>query len=169
MKTKFMDEFVPLSHVVPPLADFNVSSRERADISDFGPSLTRQEFAAECDINTLMERYEKSGVISHVNRAQPIYMDLTVIPDLRDALDLMRDATTSFMSLPAATRREFDNDPQKFVDYAQNPDNIERMREWGLAAPKPVAEPPVMVRVVPEPEAPTAGAAPPAGKPAKGS
>lgn len=133
--------------VIPVMTDFSVSSRERDDMGVFLPSLTRQEFADECDINTLMERYEKSGVISHVNRAQPVYMDMTVMPDLREALDLMRDATLAFNSLPAKVRREFDNDPQQFVDYAQNPDNIERMREWGLAPPVKEADPAILVKI----------------------
>ena len=37
---------------------------------------TKQEFRDECDINVLMERYEKSGVISHMNKATPQYLDL---------------------------------------------------------------------------------------------
>lgn len=153
-----------LNMIVAGLSDFGISSRERADMNFFPPSLTRQEFAEECDINTLMERYEKSGVISHVNRAQPVYMDLTVMPDLREALDIMRDATIAFNSLPARTRFEFDNDPQKFVDYAQNPDNIGKMREWGLAPPAALPDAPIEVRVVPEP-APAAPAPVPTAVP----
>lgn len=134
--------------IVSAMSDFGIGSRERADMDVFPPSLTRQEFAEECDINTLMDRYEKSGVISHVNRAQPKYFDMTVMPDLREALDMMRDASIAFSSLPAKVRREFDNDPQQFVDYAQNPENIDRMREWGLAPPPPVEAPPMKVSIV---------------------
>lgn len=158
--------------VVPILSDFGVSSRERADMDFFLPSMTRQEFAPECDINTLMERYEKSGVISHVNRAQPVYMDMTVLPDLREGLDLMREATNAFLALPAKVRREFDNDPVQFVEYAQNTENIERMREWGLAPPIPPEAAPMRVEVVSglPPAADLGEAAKPlAAKPAKGS
>lgn len=149
--------------IVSAMADFGIGSRERADMSEFPPSLTRQEFAEECDINTLMDRYEKSGVISHVNRAQPKYFDMTVMPDLREALDVMRDASIAFAALPAKVRREFDNDAQQFVDYAQNPENIDRMREWGLAPPAPLPPEPQLVRVVPEP-APKAPAQPAGAK-----
>lgn len=106
------------------------------------PSLTRTEFAEECDINAIMARYEKTGVISHVRQVTPRYIDLSDVPDLQRALNVLADADRAFMTLPAATRREFDNDPAKFVEFAQRPENNERMREWGLAEPLP-AEPAV--------------------------
>lgn len=103
-----------------------------------GDGRTRQEFADECDINILLARYEKSGVLNHYNAAAPDYFDASEMPDLQTAITAMREAERAFMTLPASVRREFDNDAVKFVDYAQNPDNLERMREWGLAPPLPV-------------------------------
>jgi len=106
------------------------------------PSMTRQEFADECDINVIMERYEKTGVISHVQKAAPMYLDYTAVPDnLADAMAMLNDADTAFMSLPAKVRREFDNDPLKFVDFAQKPENLDQMRQWELAPPAPKPEP----------------------------
>lgn len=119
----------------------------RGDLSDFKPSRTRQEFAAECDINTIMAKYEAGGAVSHVNKTVPVYMDMTNMPDLRGALDIMAAATTAFALLPAKVRREFDHDPQKFVDFAQSPDNLEKMREWGLAPAAAVAPPPLKVEI----------------------
>lgn len=154
--------------MLKPMTDFALIAHEvRGDLSKFAPSMTRQEFAEECDINTLMARYEAGGAISHVNKAQPVYMDVTAFPDLREALDYMSAASMAFNALPAKVRREFDHDAQKFVDYAQNSENIERMREWGLAAPPAVEPPPMRVEVVgglqgatetpPEPPAKPAG------------
>lgn len=123
-------------------------SGQRGDIDFSGdPGLTRQEFAEECDINTIMARYEKQGVISHVNRAEPVYLDTTLYKGLQASMDAFKEAETAFLALPAKVRREFDNDPQKFVDFAVNPENVERMREWGLAAPEAVKPPPVEVLV----------------------
>ncbi|QCQ84583.1 internal scaffolding protein [Blackfly microvirus SF02] len=113
--------------------------------------MTRQEFADECNINVLMAAYERTGVISHVNRAAPQYLDVSDVPDLREALAAVSLAETAFMTLSASVRREFDNDPVKFVEYAQDPANLSRMREWGLAAPEKVADAPVRVEVVSTP------------------
>lgn len=121
--------------------------RVPADIG--GPSLTRQEFTEECDVNALMARYEKSGVWPMPPpNAEPRYLDLTEVPDFRSAMDMLRDAEAAFMTLPAKVRREFDNDPRAFVDFAQNPDNLAKMREWGLAAPEVVPDPPMRVEVI---------------------
>lgn len=113
------------------------------------PSLTRQEFAEECDINVLMEKYEKSGIISHINPREPQYLDVTGLPDLQTAHDIIQTATREFMALPAKTRAAFQNDPMEFVKFAEDPANIDQMRAWGLAPPAK------------EPEAPS-DAAPPA-------
>lgn len=141
------------------LVDFVVHHGVRGDLGNFPPSLARQEFAEECDINTLMARYESTGVMTHVNQTTPIYMDMTNMPDLRQSLDIMREASLAFFSLPAKVRREFDNSPQLFVDFAQDPKNLEKMREWGLAPAAKVPDPPIEVRVI-NPDAPVSDASP---------
>lgn len=122
------------------------------DCSDL-PSLTRQEFADECDINNLMARYEKTGLIpTHLNPAEPRYLDVTDVPDLMLAHQVLQDATAAFMSLPALVRREFDNDPVKFINYAEDKTNLPKLREWGLAPPEPTPEPPQRVEIVNPPD-----------------
>ncbi|WNK14578.1 MAG: internal scaffolding protein [Microvirus sp.] len=128
-----------------------------------GPSMTRSEFQDECDINQIMARFEKTGMVPVNSVGVPQYLDLTMTPDnLMQAMNLMVDAETSFMLLPAHVRKEFDNDPMRFVEFASAADNIERMREWGLAPPAPAAElpelgspeRPISIAPAPEPETP---------------
>lgn len=105
-------------------------------------SLTRQEFADECDINNLMAQYEKTGILPlSMNNNVPQFLDVTGIPDYRETLDLIRDAEAAFMALPAVVRKEFDNDPIQFIEFAKDPENLPQMRTWGLA-PEEVPEPP---------------------------
>lgn len=122
------------------------------------PSRTRQEFADECDVNKLMARYQKVGVwpLPPVGR-EPRYLDLGEVPDFQTAMQMMIDAENAFMRLPALTRREFDNDPMRFVEFAQNKDNLPKLREWGLAAPEKAPDAPMRVEVV-NPPAPGGGA-----------
>lgn len=152
--------------------DFAMSNGMPASDTDLvcrDPSLTRQEFADECDINVIMARYEKTGVVSHVTQRVPMYIDWTEQPtNLMDALDIMYKADEAFMSLPATVRREFDNDPLKFVDFASNPDNLDKLREYGLAPPavveealvEPSATPAATPPAKPPKEAPKADTAP---------
>lgn len=139
------------------LSSAYVPEHEPVDVFFDEPSRTRQEFANECDINVLMRQYEATGVVSHVNQREPLYLDLSDgVPDLREAIDTVRAAETAFMSLPARVRAEFDNDAVKFVEFAEDPANKEKLVEWGLA----VVPPPPMVQEVKVVEMP---AAPPAG------
>lgn len=124
--------------------------------SDDTPSMTRQEFAAECDINVLMASYEKNAVLPPTNGKDPQYFDASNVPDFREALDIAREAQEAFMRVPAATRKELDNDVHQFVEYAADPANLEQMRKWGLAEPEKVADGPMKVEVVNPPSPPPA-------------
>ena len=135
-----------LSDMMPRYSSFVPHPRVYSD--PYGESRTRQEMADECDINQIMRRYEKSGVISHVNRASPRYLELDGVPDFQASLDLLKNAEEAFMRLPARARATFDNDPRKFVDFASDPANIDDMRAWGLAPPEKPADAPMKVEVV---------------------
>lgn len=132
---------------------------ERVEFDVGGPSMTRQEFVDECDINAMMERMEKHGVwpMPPVD-VEPQYLDLTSVPNnLMEVMDQLNEATAAFMALPAKVRKEFDNDAVKFVEFACDPANLDRMREFELAPPK--AEP-VVAAAAPAPAAAPAGAPP---------
>lgn len=133
-----------------------------------GPSLTRQDMAEECDINTIMSKYEATGILPSVDGRTPYYADFTTMPtDLRGAMSMMQDAEDAFMSLPAKVRKEFENDPVLFAEFAADPEHREFLVEHGLAervqAPAPEAaapgSPAAPAAPAPAPAAPT----PPAG------
>lgn len=112
------------------------------------PSMTRQEFAGDCDINVLMAHYERNAVVPPQNQREPMYFDASEVPDFRTSLDIAREASEAFMRVPAVVRKELDNDVYKFVEYAQDPANLDQMRKWGLAEPAPVEPGPMRVEVV---------------------
>lgn len=112
---------------------------------------TKQEFKDECDLNVLMKKYEKGPPLP-VSRAMPRYVDAFDLPSYQEALSVMADAERAFASLPSRVRGEFDNDPEKFVAFASDEANIDKLRDWGLA-PRPAAPPePQEVRVVSMPD-----------------
>lgn len=123
------------------------------------PSMTRQEFTAECDVNNIMKTYSATGILPNVDGRTPIYWDAALMPaNLQDAMNAMNLADDMFMQLPAIVRKEFDNDAVKFVDYCAVPENLPKLREWGLAPPEKAPDAPMRVEVVnpaPAPAAPT--------------
>lgn len=103
-----------------------------------GESETRQEFAKETDINTIMKRYEKTGQITHLASRIPWYGDATEITDYKSAWDAVIQAQEAFEELPARIREKFENDPQKLIEALQDPQQEEKLVELGVLEKKSV-------------------------------
>lgn len=104
-------------------------------------SMTDQSFKDECDINFIMQKYEKTGLLDHVNTYQGQYGDFTDAPDYHTALNKMNDAQEMFMTVPAKIRELFNNDPGEFLEFVLDGQNEEAMREMGLLPPAPPSAP----------------------------
>ena len=115
---------------------------ERVQIETGQESLVQQSMGQETDINWIMRRYQEDRLIEHVNRYKGRYEDVSTAPDLQQAFEKVEAAEAAFMSLPSDLRKEFDNDPAKFLEWVQDPANAEEVREKGLGraeeAPIPV-------------------------------
>lgn len=116
-------------------------------------SRAKQEFRDECDINVLMKKYERTGLITHVNRYQGQYADVTEIVDYQGAQNAVIAAQEAFGSLPSSIRARFENDPAKFMDFVHDEANFDKLVEMGLAKARPKGPEPVQ-------DAPKAPAAP---------
>lgn len=79
------------------------------------PSLTKQSERSSCDINKIVQKYVKTGVMPHVRNAVAQYIDAASLPDYQTALNVVIESQETFLSLPAQVRAHFDNDPSKFV------------------------------------------------------
>lgn len=108
------------------------SPKERVFTILSGKTLTQQHSKNECDINQILKKYRKTGLLDHVNTYQGKYDDLSQPIDYQTALNVVINAKNSFDSLPSNIRKKFDNEPAKFLDFVGNPDNLDEMREMGL-------------------------------------
>lgn len=105
------------------------------------PSLTVQSTKDECDINVIVDRFGITGQMPESLRV-PRFEDFgDTVFDYRSAVEAIALAEDSFMSMPARVRAEFSNDPQVFLEFCSNAENLPRMRELGLALPEKPAEP----------------------------
>jgi phage internal scaffolding protein len=105
-----------------------------------GDGLAKQAFKSECDINTIMQKYEKTGLIAHVNSHGGDYGNYLNVTDYHTAMTQITEAQEAFMSLPAKLRERFGNNPANFLAFAQDEKNLSEMVEMGLAE-APVTEP----------------------------
>lgn len=86
-----------------------------------GESLTRQEFADESNINTILAKYHQGSlVMANGNSAVGAYMDVSEVIDYQGMVDLTIAAQDAFMGLPSSVRKEFDHDPAAFLAAAQD-------------------------------------------------
>ena len=104
------------------------------------PSLTVQADAVDADINTLVRRFGLTGSMPE-NVKVPAYSDYDDIFDFHAAQLVIASANEEFMRMPAEVRAQFGNDPGVFFDVASNPENIDFLRDLGLAVPKAPGEP----------------------------
>lgn len=95
------------------------------------PSLAQQQFAKECDINTIVEAYGLNGELP-ANLRAPEYGDYSNVTDFRSALEAVRSAEANFMLLPAKIRARFEHDPNKFLEFVHDDKNYQEARDLGL-------------------------------------
>lgn len=108
--------------------------------------MTQQHQKDETDVNKIMARYVKTGIIDHVNRFQPHYGDTSPI-SYHESLSICARAQSMFQELPAIVRKKFHNDPEQFLEFVQDPENKDKLFEMGLSETPPpekeeIKEPP---------------------------
>lgn len=111
-----------------------LEERTTVDFSD-DPGRTQTQFKDDCDVNKIVERHTRLGVVEHVNRHQPRYGDVTGV-DFRAWQEKIIGVRAMFLELPAEVRARFNNAPEEFLDYVQDPNNGEELVRLGLATPR---------------------------------
>lgn len=144
-----------------------------------GKERTKQSFKDQCNINHIMSRYLRSGNVDHLAKHGAHYAVVEPLT-FHECMNIVRKAEEMFNDLPAKLRQRFGGEPANFLAFVQDRENLEEMRELGLARPEEKFEDAVQrVHIVsseledhPEPdvdgkpEAPAKGAKKPA-KPAR--
>lgn len=110
-------------------------------------SMTRQSEAEECDINRIMARYEKTGVLPLETR-EAVFMDVSELGTYQDVLANIQKAEAGFLQLPPKVRERFGNDVASFLDFCQvaNPAELEELGlvekapEGAVATPEAASE-----------------------------
>lgn len=114
-------------------------------------TLAQQQFKEECDINVIVRNFGLTGEMPGVIRT-PLQGDFTEVTDYQTAMNLLLQAQEAFLTIPAEVRAEFQNDPQRFLEFASDPANLPRMKEMGLGRVERPLPAPVDVRLVPTPQ-----------------
>lgn len=115
---------------------------------------TQQSFKADADINVIMSRYLKTGVLPKSREGEGQYVDTTLSAfDFQQASDQIASARGAFSRLSSAERDSYGNSVETWLDAIAQ----ERATEAAAAAEAGGEAPP------PAPKAPEAPVAAPAG------
>jgi phage internal scaffolding protein len=85
-----------------------------------GPSMTKTDQAKHVDVNNIIRRYARTGVIDHLRKAEGVYADVSDVGSYQEAMQTVLEARQSFEELPSGLRAHFGNDPAAFVDWASS-------------------------------------------------
>lgn len=138
----------------------NLYERERTFSSITGESRTKQSFKDEANINTIVRRFNKTGLLP-VRNGQPFYGDFSNSQEFQDAQNQILQVKEIFGNLSAADRATFDNDPGKLIDWLSDSANHAEAVEMGLLPkealkqPEPTPEPPAEPPAEPTPAPPS--------------
>ena len=102
------------------------------------PSMTQQQFKDEADINYIVSMYDSSGVMPTFHGdgqpAQPVFGDFASLPDnAQEMYNCMIEAKNNFDNLPLDVRKRFNYDPAAFLEFVDNPENLDELVAMGLA------------------------------------
>lgn len=92
---------------------------------------TQQKHKKECDVNEIIQKYDKNGLITHVSKFEAKFGDMTGL-DFKRALDTVRSAQSMFEELPAEVKRRFRQSPEELLRFMEDPGNRAEAIELGL-------------------------------------
>ncbi len=112
---------------------YGPKTRQRITFPEKGR--TKQAMQSECDINNIMAKYQKTGVIDFVNEHQSHYGDVTGI-GFQNSMQTVTRARELFGELPSSVRKRFGNDPMEFFEFVNDPENREEAIKLRLVKPE---------------------------------
>ena len=94
--------------------------------------LTEQHHADTCDINKILAQFMETGILPTSTNNDPQYGDVSE-HDFQEVQNQLAEAKSLFEQLPDPVKAQFDNEPFKFLHFAEDPRNLEALVEMGLA------------------------------------
>jgi len=122
-------------------AKFRTRYGEHLDVGISTPEPTRakQAFKEDADVNNIVRRFQKTGLLPNPNGPAPMYGDFSEPVQLQEALDIVNRANEQFDSLPAHVRKRFHNSPQEFLEFTHDASNQQEMEKLGLFSEEAVS------------------------------
>nr|WAE43787.1 MAG: internal scaffolding protein [Microviridae sp.] len=98
--------------------------------------VTKQSDLKDCDINIIMKKYERTGLLPDLILKDGRYGDFSDVPTYQESCEIVRAAQEQFDALGVDIRNRFNNDPVQFLAFASNDANYDEMARMGLIKPE---------------------------------
>lgn len=102
-----------------------------------GVSRTKQSFRDQVNINKILARNRRSGMIDHVSGKTPFYGDVSSIGSYQESLNVVKQAQDLFMGMSSDVRSRFENDPTKMIKFLADPKNLDEAIKLGMVVKRP--------------------------------
>ncbi|QKI28943.1 VP3 [Kummerowia striata gokushovirus] len=106
-----------------------------------GESMTQQQFKEEANVNTIMAKYRKTGMITYLSKHNPSFGDFENPMEYHDGLNRIAKAQQDFDGLSAEVRAKFSNDPGKLIEFLADDKNYDEALKLGLVNERKAPEP----------------------------
>lgn len=121
--------------------------------TEWGPSKTKQEFTKECDVNRIVGKFQRTGVLPVPVGVQPVFADVSEIGDFASVVRKVKAAENAFLRLDPKIRLRFKNNPAMLLAFLKDPGNREEAEKLGLVEKKAVKRDPAPKESGPPPKA----------------
>lgn len=103
------------------------------------PTMAQQQFKNECDVNVIIDRYTKTGVVPEelVNASAGVYGDFSSVGDYMEMQNKLIAARESFDSLPSNVRSRFNDNPAELIAFVSDGNNYEEAVKLGIVNRRP--------------------------------
>ena len=102
------------------------TGKRKVSTINASPSLTDQSFKGQCKAKNIIDKFKKTGQVSHLAKKPGSYQDTSTMPDLHQAMIQVESAKNEFMQIPANIRKLFDNSMVKYNEFMLDPKNYPR-------------------------------------------
>lgn len=92
---------------------------------------TQQGHKKECDINYIIKKYDKTGLIGRIQKIEGVYGDVSGA-DFRKAQELVLNSKKLFNALPGNIKKRFNQSPEFLYEFMEDPGNREEAIKLGL-------------------------------------
>lgn len=121
------------SYISPTSPEMRLQCQRPGKKKEDGTPLyfTEQHHKKECDVNLIIQKYDKTGLIQHISKFEGKFGDMTGL-DFTTAQQQVANALSMFEELPANIKKRFKQSPAALLEFMENPANRDEAIKLGL-------------------------------------